>query len=85
MMATGWPFPLAPKVPATEHDMWITCEHKHFMALAMAKCDTVYVDYKGPANYAVIATIGHRDICIKANFGCAKDAVEFAQTLINGL
>lgn len=60
--------------------MWIETEGSHRMILDANKLDTIYVSYKGAGQYAVIGTIGSRDICIKV-LGTEKDATDFLEAL----
>lgn len=79
------PFPYQLVQTAQERKMWIACEHQTYLALQIAKCDTVYVIRKGSCNYAVIGTVGDRDILIKGGIASEKEAKEFAENLVNNL
>ena len=46
--------------------MWIEAEHQHGRLVDAAKLDTIYIVYKGHASYAVVGTIGDRDIILKS-------------------
>lgn len=60
--------------------MWIEAESSHGKIVDAAKLDTLYVVYKGQGNYAVVGTMGDRDILLKV-LATAKDAAEWLLTM----
>lgn len=56
--------------------MWIEADAKHWMIVDASKLDTLYINYRGPSSYAVVGTIGDRDLTIKL-FKTESDAVSF--------
>lgn len=60
--------------------MWISAESSLGMIIDAAKLDTIYVKYKGNGNYAVVGTIGDRDLLLET-LSNQKEAVEYLGTL----
>lgn len=60
--------------------MWIEADSQHGKYVDAAKLDTIYVTYKGTGHYAVVGSIGDRDILLKV-CGSGKEAADFLLTI----
>jgi len=49
--------------------MWIKIENAHIAYADASKFDTLYLSYKGNGQYAIVASIGPRDIHIATYTG----------------
>lgn len=56
--------------------MWIEAESPNGKLVDAAKLDTIYVVYKGQSHYAVVGSIGDRDITLKI-LATGKEAAEW--------
>lgn len=65
-------------------DIWEPVDFKHKKAVNANKLDTLYVEYKSNGNWAVIGTIGDRDILIKT-CACERDANDWMDALLKKL
>jgi len=69
------------RTDSMQADDWHACEGQWFAALQIPHCDMIYVQRKGHGSYAVVASIGSRDISIRGGFTCEADAEEYARKL----
>lgn len=61
--------------------MWIDADAKQHMMVNTDMIDTIYVQHKGHGHYAVICTIGDRDILLKDRLGSESDAEAWMRAL----
>jgi hypothetical protein len=67
-------------VAAASADIWIEAEFAHKKVINGTKLDSLYVQYKSNGNWAVLGTIGDRDILIKT-CACERDANDWLDAL----
>lgn len=69
----------APKVSG-----WIEGEGKHRVMVNGAKLETIYVHYRMGGNWAVIGTIGSRDISL-GTFASEREAAEAIDQIVRSI